>query len=130
MKILNRAKKLLTNSEALAMVSDSATLTAVDSKVRSKMRSFCANAVDVQKCVLLRNELAKFGLTEFEIVNLINVMPKGLVHLQNIIEEMVDRLTEEQMTEILELFQTLRPKANESADVYTDSLGVLPRLFQ
>lgn len=102
MKILNKAKKLLTNSEALAMVSDDA---AVDSKVLSSMRSFCSGSADPRRCIVLRRELAKFGLTEFEVVNLINVMPKGLVHLQNIIEEMVDRLTEDQMAEILRLLK-------------------------
>lgn len=105
MKILNRAKKLLTNSEALAMISGDTEPVVMDCKVRSRICSFCAGSVSLEKCVFLRKELAKFKLTEFEIVNLINVMPKGLVHLQNIIEEMADRLTEVQMAEILELLQ-------------------------
>lgn len=101
MRILNRAKKLLTNSEVLAMVSDSTS--AMDSKTRSRIHRFCAGSVDPQKCALLRRELARLGLTEFETVNLINIMPKGLVHLQNIVEEMVGRLTDKQMAEILGL---------------------------
>lgn len=101
MKILTRNKKLLTNGEFLEIISESTTKL---TRTKAKLVDFCSNSLDSQKCTLLREKLRDYGLTEFEAVNLINLKPKGLVHLQIGIEEMVDRLSEVQMNEILLLF--------------------------
>ena len=53
----------------------------------------------------VRSELGEMGLTEFEICNLINIRPKSLVCLQVVVDEMVDRLSSEQMSRILALFE-------------------------
>lgn len=101
MKVLVKTKKLLTNGEFLDIFTKSTTL---DDNKR-KVLNFCANALDTEKSQFLRSELSKFDLKEFEIINLINIKPKSLVHLQIVIEEMSERLNEAQMNEILNLFK-------------------------
>lgn len=104
MQILKKTKKLLTNGEFLDILLESMPSSG---KVRAKLTNFCCNSLNSDKSDKLKTELAKFGLKEFEIVNLINIRPKGLVHLQIIIEEMSERLSEDQMNKILTLFAQL-----------------------
>lgn len=100
MKVLDKTKKLLTNGEFNSICKN-----AISFKAKNKISKFCADSIDAEKSSILRSELSKFGLKEFEIVNLINIKPKGLVHLQIVIEEMSERLSEDQMKSILSLFK-------------------------
>lgn len=101
MKVLSKCKKLLTNGEFLDILNQS---NIPSSKAKSKLINFCAESLNTEQCQFLRMKLAEFDLFEFEIVNLINIKPKGLIHLQLVIEEMSERFTEEQMNQILSLF--------------------------
>lgn len=83
MKILRKAVRLITNEEA-AMITSGTHNELVAS--------------------LLFAELKSMGLTDFEVINILNIKPNSLVCLQTIIDEMVDRLTEEQMSRIVNIF--------------------------
>lgn len=86
MKVLKKVVKLVTNAEATG----------------------CANghseSTNPQRESVF-TELRTMGLTPFEICNLINIKPKNLVCLQVIVDDMLDRLSEEQMNRILETFK-------------------------
>lgn len=101
MIIRNRAKALLTKGDVKIMVENSKNC---PQKMKSKILNHCTGCYDKDRSDTLRIELSKYGLTEFEIINMIDTKPNGLVHLQNIIEEMLERLTEDQMQEIVNLF--------------------------
>ena len=104
MKVLIKTKKLLTNGQFLDIFIKSNS----DAKNKDKILNFCSNSFDSEKSQLLKSELLKFDLKEFEIINLINIRPKSLIHLQLVIEEMSERLSEEQMNEILNLFKEIK----------------------
>lgn len=100
MKILNKKKILLTNAEALKFLPED-----ISANIKAKFSLLQNSDSSLDKIENIKNSLKKYDLTEFEIVNLINIRPKGLVNLQNIIEEMVDRLTETQMLEIIDILK-------------------------
>lgn len=101
MKIVgNKTPVMLTNAEAFQMIPED-TPEEIKSVFFKSSNALC----NIDKINQLKINLSKFKLSEFEIVSLINIMPVGLVHLQNIIEDMVDRLTENEMQEILDLMK-------------------------
>lgn len=87
MKVVKRVVKLVTNAEAKA-------ITGEDSLGNG------APECDYED---MARALGGFGLTPFEICNIINVRPRGLACLQTIVEEMAERLDSGQMAEILEI---------------------------
>lgn len=101
MIVRNRTKALLSKGDVKSILEDSKNC---HHKMKAKIMNHCAGCYDKEESDLLRKKLSKYGLTEFEIVNMIDTKPNGLVHLQNIIEEMTERLTEDQMQEIVDIF--------------------------
>lgn len=92
-------KELLTKSEVKELMQSST------QKIRHKTMKFCSDTYTKEQVCYLKNELRKFGLKEFEIVNLIDLKPTGLVHLDIVIEEMSERFDDKGMQSILELFK-------------------------
>ena len=84
MRVLQKVVRLVPNSEAVATLGGNRT-----------------DAPISPDADLLR----PFGLSDFEICNLVNIRPVSLACLQTIIEEMTERLSEEQMEQILEMFR-------------------------
>lgn len=59
------------------------------------------------KIIEYRNEMRKFKLTENEIFTMVNDPPTSLLHIQLLIEDSEERLTEDQVTEILQITERL-----------------------
>lgn len=112
MLVTKRVKKLLTKGEAIE-ISQNCT-----QKVKSMLLNFCSGSYTKEQASTLREALAGFGLMDFEIVNLIDMKPTGLIHLQLVIEEMAERFDEEKMQKIIELFSQIEspPNPNISKD--------------
>jgi len=101
MHVRKRLERLMTKGETKELFE---TLPAVVPKIRTRMMQFCSGAYSSEQARAIRNQLERFELKEFELVNLIDTKPTGLVHLQNIIEELTERFDEKQMDEILDVF--------------------------
>ncbi len=84
MKAIKRVVKLLTNNEAFALMKKC--------KYEDKSEE------------MVFKELQDMGLTKFEIYNVINIRPTSYVCLQTIVEEIDDRLNEEQINRIISFF--------------------------
>ncbi|KAM0681060.1 hypothetical protein GINT2_000843 [Glugoides intestinalis] len=108
MIITKRVKKLLTKGEAIELSQHCL------QKVKSMLLNFCSGCYTKEQILKLREELAVFGLMEFEIVNLIDIKPTGLIHLQLVIEEMAERLDEEKMEKIIEIFSQIESPMNSN----------------
>lgn len=101
MLVRKKVERLLTKGEVKELME---AVSPIAPKIRNRVVQHCANAYTSEQVGTIKKELDKFGLKEFEVVNLIDTKPTGLVHLQNIIEELTERFTEEQMLEILDIF--------------------------
>lgn len=98
MQVKIPVEKLLTKSEAKQLLEKAPN---ISQKIKNRILNFCSNCFPIDRIELIKNQLLLFGLKEFEIINIIDTKPTGLVHLQNIIEEMTERLDEDQMESIL-----------------------------
>lgn len=98
-----RVKKLLTKEEVREL---SEQVSTIQIQMKKKIAQFCASTYTAEQAIFIRKELAKLGLKEFEVINLIDTKPKELVYLHNVIEKVTERLDECQMQDILELFKS------------------------
>lgn len=89
MRIVRKVVRLVTDSEAGALAG----------------RDVAAEKYDACRVDSLAAALKTLGLTDFEICNVINVRPRSLACLQTIIDEMAERLSEDQMNGILEMLR-------------------------
>lgn len=74
----------------------------------------------VDKIVEYRTEMKNFKLTDNEIFMMVNDPPTSLLHIQLLVEDSEERLTEDQITEILQFTERfLLPSAadEESSDL-------------
>lgn len=60
-----------------------------------------------EKIAEFRTEMKRFKLTDNEIFNMVNDPPTSLLHIQLLIEDSEERLTEDQVNEILQTIQRL-----------------------
>lgn len=67
-------------------------------------------------CQKFVSEVAHFRLTNAEILQIINMRPKSLAHLVTIVEEMEERLTNEQSMELLHIILRILPKHEVTND--------------
>lgn len=93
MRILKKNVKFLTNVEALKMIKDSETL--------EPLKDYSIDEIEFKK-----TKLKELGLYEFEIIQLINLIPKQILHLQLVIEEMEERFDEDTLEKILKIFES------------------------
>ncbi|KAI4291117.1 hypothetical protein PAPHI01_0391 [Pancytospora philotis] len=91
MKVHKRVVRLVSDAEAMQMMGKEGSVSE-------------ATIAGISNAVVRLKEL---GLTEFEAYNIVNVRPANLACLQVIVEEMVDRLSEEQMAEVLEIVKRI-----------------------
>lgn len=61
----------------------------------------------IEKIVEFRTEMRRFKLTDSEIFTMVNDPPASLLHIQLLIEDSEERLTEEQVNEILQVIERL-----------------------
>ncbi|ELA41331.1 uncharacterized protein VICG_01571 [Vittaforma corneae ATCC 50505] len=101
MLVRKGVKQLLTKGEARELLEKAP---GVSQRVKHRIVQFCSDSCSGEQAGSMKAELSRFGLTEFEMVNLIDTRPSGLVHLQSIVEEMAERLDGDQMQSILDVF--------------------------
>lgn len=103
MKIIKDSQQFLTKHEMHKLLSNIKTKGEENEEtIKYLMKEYCKEEKDTSD---LRNEFINKGLYPFEVYQLINFMPKDLLTLQLIIEEMEERFTEEDLNYILELFK-------------------------
>lgn len=95
MKILKKNVQFLTNVEALSLIEDGGNF------------ELCKEnpVYDLNEIELKKRKLKDLGLYEFEIIQLINLIPKQILHLQLVIEEMEERFDEDTLGKILKIFE-------------------------
>lgn len=101
MLVRKSVKQLLTKEEAKDLLEKAP---GVPQRLRHRVAQFCSGPYSKEQARAMKAELLGLGLREFEAVNLVDTRPSGLVHMQNIIEEMAERLDEGQMRAILGMF--------------------------
>ncbi len=101
MHVRKSVKKLLTKGETVEMMEH---VSKISPKVKTRILKFCSGSFSMEKIDKIKSKLSAFGLKDFEIINLIDIKPTGLVHLQTIIEEMAERFDDEHMEGILNVF--------------------------
>lgn len=97
MKALRKSIKYLTNIEAMKMVDD------YQNKDFELLLKYSDK--DYQNLEEKKSKLKEYGLYEFEIIQLFNFIPKQILHLQLVIEEMEERFDEEKLEKILQIFK-------------------------
>lgn len=95
MKILKKNIRFYTNQEMKNILENES------NKFTEDIKLFCGDTENVNN---LRGLLKGKGLAEFEIIQLMNINPKQIIDLQLIIEEMEERYTEDELNEILKMF--------------------------
>ncbi|KAF9764507.1 hypothetical protein NGRA_0504 [Nosema granulosis] len=98
MKIIKKNVQFLTNTEAKNLLEKLGDLD------ESVMR-YCTNDMAYDKIEIKKAELKEIGLYEFEIIQLLNLLPKQILDLQLVIEEMEERFDEFSLDKILNIFQ-------------------------
>jgi hypothetical protein len=97
MKALRKSIKYLTNIEAMKMVNN------FQNKDFELLLKYSDK--DYQNLEEKKSKLKEYGLYEFEIIQLFNFIPKQILHLQLVIEEMEERFDEEKLEKILQIFK-------------------------
>lgn len=95
MKIIKKNIKFYTNQEMRNILQNES------NKFTEEVKIFCG---DTEIPDNLKSLLKNKCLSEFEIIQLININPKQILDLQLIIEEMEERYVEFELNEILKMF--------------------------
>jgi DNA-directed RNA polymerase subunit F len=103
MKILERARRVLGNAEALEIVKRMGKTkhTSIET-MRYKIEEYVGGRCRVG--FREKQELRNMGLTEFEVAQLTNICPKSPLDIHVAIEEMEERIEEGEVKRILEIF--------------------------
>ncbi|EQB60075.1 dna-directed rna polymerase ii 16kda polypeptide [Vairimorpha apis BRL 01] len=67
-----------------------------------KLHLFCKNGIEVDR-MYLKNK----GLSEFEIIQILNIKPTQIIDLQLVIEEMEERYNEDELNDILDFLNKI-----------------------
>ncbi|BFZ64948.1 hypothetical protein YB2330_006109 [Saitoella coloradoensis] len=132
MKILKVREAFLTDYEVLAHFKEiedrqketarvlgsaaalgSANFRTIQYELLDYLKSSPAANYTAEEIIQLSQDLAKFDLTKAEQLQIINSRPKAAVDLYNIVEEMENRLSEEDMHAILGLFGMIAEENEE-----------------
>ena len=126
MEVLNENAALLCNNEVLSLLNDIqagrqgrkkpskhdqnlATVTYSTSKYLEKTPCANQNKLIIDRFVTL---IQPFKLKKAEILQLLNLRPTTVVEIQLIVEESEERLTEEQIEELLQIISSVLPESN------------------
>lgn len=96
MKILKNNVRFYANQEVKQILENES------DKFLDQVKYFCS--FKPAKVNLYEN-LKKYNLVEFEILQLINLCPTQIIDLSLVIEEIEERYSEEKLNEILDLFK-------------------------
>lgn len=124
MKILQRTGGLLSNHEVAQVLKDrgadpqaglNTRATASEKTVYSVLIKQCGGLVRARAELLkLMDELKPFGLTRAEVLQVINLAPCSAVEVHLIVDECEERLSEEQVTQLLEVVSRHLPHAQQA----------------
>lgn len=118
MKIINPCSTLLTNVEVFSILSDIKSKQAkLESKVKKSsqhhntivyetlkyLNSLHNNNQSIKNDIACIKALSKFKLTPLELKQMVNLKPEQPVEIQLILEECEERLTEEQVDEMINI---------------------------
>ncbi|XP_045157076.1 DNA-directed RNA polymerase III subunit RPC9-like [Mercenaria mercenaria] len=134
MEVKNDKSAMLSNYEVLNLLSDMHKGQSKQSKLQTNLATISYeithylenSACSKQSPELLANfikALDRFKLTKAEKMQLLNLRPKTAVEIQLIVEESEERLTEDQIYELLDLVKEHLPGGDEEEEMEEDDQG-------
>lgn len=104
MKILSKSPKLLSKRTALDTLKTTKTNFENIETIKYKTKKYCKDSKEKERIEFIHERLREKGLFDFEIFQLVDNWPKNLLCFQLIIEEMEERFGEDELKEMLALF--------------------------
>ncbi|XP_053389810.1 DNA-directed RNA polymerase III subunit RPC9-like [Mercenaria mercenaria] len=134
MEVKNDKSAMLSNYEVLNLLSDMHKGQSKQSKLQTNLATISYeithylenSACSKQSPELVANfikTLDRFKLTKAEKMQLLNLRPKTAVEIQLIVEESEERLTEDQIYELLDLVKEHLPGGDEEEEMEEDDQG-------
>ena len=135
MEVVDECSSMLSNYEVFSLLQDIKSgkngqkqpnkyLNQLATITYSTLKYLEGTPCNVQSAETIENfmkALAPFNLTKSEKLQLLNQRPTSAVEIQLIIEESEERLTEEQIEEVLEVIGTHLPDDQPGEDMQTDA---------
>ncbi|KAJ1741695.1 hypothetical protein LPJ78_000554 [Coemansia sp. RSA 989] len=137
MEVIDRQQALLTNYEALVVLTEDdeqqqqqqkqhhekvpENVTTLKFEAITYLKEMPCASQTPEQIAKLKTELAAYELTTAEILQIIDLRPKSLVELFVIVEEIGERYTEEEMEQMVAIIREIlvcnEPQENDSMEV-------------
>lgn len=129
MEVLNDNSAMLSNYEVYSLLSDiqsgkghkkpnknQQNLATITYETMKHLENTSCNDKDPEKIKELMNDLEPYGLTKAEKLQILNQCPKTAVEIQLIVEESEERLTENQIYELLDCVLKFNPSSETNME--------------
>ncbi|KAL4236937.1 hypothetical protein ACF0H5_005323 [Mactra antiquata] len=134
MEVKNDKSAMLSNYEVLNLLSDmhkgqnkqskmQTNLATISYEITQYLENMACSKQSPEVIGSFMKALEPFNFTKAETLQLLNLRPKSAVEIQLIIEESEERLTEEQIYEVLDIIREHLPGNDEEEEMENDDQG-------